>query len=497
MDGRFPTAWNSICSTFSIAYLLLSLCQISVLNAQAQVVDAVPQLADRLASPKDENPTGTLINSTSFSEFKELIPTEFQLLIESGILSFSAFRSWRSIGTFFDDQWTKEGEALAQAGVTVETLADSGIPRAFPFGSADKILQQPVLSVSQRVEQILWNTQASSAARASCSAEFLWREEKTDQYLTFRGVAQRVVPKKFRPEDKTRQLFRERVTFLSPKAMQGLSWLTFRFIADSEDVVWSYSPAIKKMRQLVGTNRSDSFLGTPAALDDLFGFSTKIQTVEGVAISEELMLAPFLGLDSLTLKVEEPGCFNSIAETIDDKGDSHTHSPQLASKLGLDSTKLVFVPRPVFRLDLMQRDPYALVGRQIVYIDKELFVPLYKVSYDRAGALQKLVIIPHAAVHSPDGQVHTWVPTATFVYDLKAKSLVTITYTKVRFCEQSDTKADLATFDPKALIPPAAESIKRDTVKKDLVNVDPEQQRIPVTDLAPAATPTVAHTSGE
>jgi hypothetical protein len=459
------------------------------LSAQ-DVVDAVSPLVDRLASPKDENLNGTPINSASLSEFKALIPIEFQSLIESGLFSFSAFRSWRMSSPYLDEQWIKEAAAIAPSATSVEVLADTGIPHTFPFGSYDKIIQQPVLSAAQKVEQILWNSQALSAARASFAAEFLWKEERAEQHLGFRGTIRRIVPRKFRVEDKTKQLFRERMTITSPKALEGLSWLTFRFVMDSEDVVWSYSPAIKKVRPLVGTNRSDPFLGTPAALDDLLGFSTKIQLVEGIATTEELLLAPFYALDSLPLKSGEPGCFNFIAEQGHKKYAVRAEPasvPQSINKLPLNLPQLVLVPRPILRLELLQRDPYALGGRQVLYVDRELFIPLYKVSYDRAGAIRKLVITPHVAVSASSGQAKTWLPSATIVYDVKAKSLLTVEYQKIAFCEQADAAIDLASFDPKALSAPRVDADKK--VKAAEV--------IPTVVLAPAATNESAHTSGE
>lgn len=445
---------------------------------------------EKLASPRDEHLAGTLINSSSVHEFQNLIPHELRSLVEAGELSFSAFRSWRISGALLDEQWIKEGQGLAT--LTPELLATNGMPRAFPFGSFEKISQQPVLSQAQRIEQMLWNSQAASASRFSYSAEFLWSEESAVRNLAFRGALQRVIPRKLRPDDRTKQLFRERITLTAPKSLQGLSWLTFRFVDDAEDVVWSYAPAIKKVRQLVGTNRSDPFLGSAAAVDDLLGFSTKIQLAHGAALAEDLLLAPVYALDVLPLKSDEPGCFSFIPES-KTKDLSNRNAPSLTPKTAdepsLQLSALMFVPRSLIRLELMQGDPYALGGREVLYLDRELFIPFYKVSYDRAGSIRKLVITPYAAVQSPQGQVRTWVPSATYVYEVKTKSLATISYQKVRFCEQADSTATLAAFDPKAMIPVVAEPIKKPVI------ID----QVPVLHLAPAATPTTAEhsTSGE
>ena len=430
---------------------------IRVVSAESSSIEELAATQNKLASPRDENPGGTLINQASIGEFATLVPEELRPLVESGQLTFSAFRAARFSGATIDDAWIQDSAARAQKDDSIEEIAKNGMPRAFPFGSFEAISQRSTLTVSEKVRQILWNQAAFLAARVSFSAEFSFQEllPKT-QGVAFRGQVRRIIPQRFRQNDQTKQLFRERFLIDTPKVLHGLSWLTFRFIDSSEDVVWAYSPANKKTRQLVASNRSDPFLGTPFALDDIFGHSGKIDTVAGISVEEVFSLAPLFSLDNMPLKPEEPGCF-SFESIYPKSGEAGVLAPSSTQKTAdepaLQLVNTNFVPRTLIRIEMSQRDPYALLGRQVVYVDAETFITLYKLSYDRTGALRKVAITAHATVSAPQDQVKIWLPTSTHLYDLQTKASASLAYLKTKFCEQSDSSVTLSDFEPKGLLP--------------------------------------------
>src|SRR5262249_27133991 len=55
-------------------------------------------------------------------------------------------------------------------------------------------------------------------------------------------------------------------------------------------------------------------------------------------------------------------------------------------------TNLHMTSRPVWILELTPKDPYYAYGRQILWIDKELFFGYYKEIYDRAGEYWKTIV---------------------------------------------------------------------------------------------------------
>lgn len=417
-------------------------------GAETEAIE-IPVLS-KLASPKDENPSGTQINEHNLGEFEQLIPDELKPAIKAADISLTAFRSLRTAGDAFDDRWLAVSAERVATPDMLEQVIRDGFPRSFLFSSSIKVLDDATLSIRQQGEQLLWNAQSPVASRASYGADFTLAENGATQGFSLRGSVQRVVPRRFRAEDRTGQLFRERIRIESPAVLKGLSWLTFRFINEQEDVVWAHSPAIKKTRQITSTNRSDPFLGSPLAAEDLLGFAGKIQLLEGVRISRQLLVAPFFSLETLALK-SEAACATFVP-------DRRRHAPAAASASEGKMTHapssiadMSFVPRELVRIDLLQRDPYSIYGRQVIYLDAENLAPYYKFVFNRTGQLEKIVITAHALVASADAKIKTIVPTSTFIRSNSDKRTATITYDRIRFCEEGDPTVTLTDFDPKGL----------------------------------------------
>jgi Protein of unknown function (DUF1329) len=448
---------------FSIFRLIAIVFVFYPLTIQAQVYSdeelAATQL--KLASPRDENPVGTLINQATSSEFHVLIPKEFQELVSNGQFVLSAFRGARLNGATIGKEWLNGSIELAKQTNSIEERLKSGAQQAFPYGTLESINQQQTLTVAERTQQLLWNNLLIYAAYASLSADITLQEISAEQTTVLKGQIKRVAPQKFRQDDRTGQLFREKFSISAPKSLKNMAWLTFRFIDAAEDVLWSHSPAINKTRQLVNSNRADGLLGSPISLDDFFGFSAKTQLVEGSLVSEGVFLTPFYSLDSLPIKPEEPGCYsflpekkkNSVVSGID---------PVLGQKTitepFFNMSNLNFIPRRLIRIELSQKDPYSVIGRQVVYLDAESFAAIYRITYDRKGSLQKYSVNAYALAGSTDSQVKLWLPTNSIIYDLKSKANMKLTYEILRICQQADSTVVIGDYDPKGLAKHTPES---------------------------------------
>lgn len=404
----------------------------------------------KLASPKDENPSGTLINEHNLGEYELLVVPELEPLVKAGEMPLTAFRSLRVSGSLFDARWDSASAEQAALPDVLSSAEQQGFSRAFPYPAASAIIDNGALSIAQQTAQLLWNAQAPLAGFASSGVDFTLVETSATQAFSLKGSLQRIVPRRFRAEDKTGQLFRERLRVESPQLLRGLSWLTFRFVNQQEDVVWAYSPAIKKTRQITSTNRSDAFLGTPIAADDLFGFSGKIQMLDGISVATLQGLAPFLSLDSAALK-PDGGCLVVSPERKRRAPGGGVSAGAREAGVVQIGQEMNFVPRDLVRIELLQRDPYSIYGRQIIYLDKETFAPFYKIVFDRSGALAKIVITAHLAASSTDGAVKTVLPALTQVRIPGEKRSATVSYDRLRVCEETDTVLSLGEFDPRGI----------------------------------------------
>ena len=63
--------------------------------------------------------------------------------------------------------------------------------------------------------------------------------------------------------------------------------------------------------------------------------------------------------------------------------------PQLSPWL---PTSVTAVPRKVWLLELVPNDPFYEGGREILFIDQEMMLPVMKITFDRIGELQKTIV---------------------------------------------------------------------------------------------------------
>ena len=264
----------------------------------------------------------------------------------------------------------------------------------------------------------------------------------------------------------------EVLDYFSPSAVFGMASITWRYRGAEDDLVWLYSPVIGKSRQVFGANRSDPILGGVLTIDDLFCFSTKLQSVEAKVVGEKALLVPLPSLTPLKLVMEPVlsapnaalldrltrrqlssvpgGDAGSIGKALTVRGafqreDGVTSSvqwnydtrefPQGAPWI---PTSVLFAPREVWILELSPLDPYYLAGRQILVVDKETMLPVYKVVYDRAGAYQKTVVSAWSRAISDDKKTSFPVNSFTLVVDKDGTHAMTVSADYVRTFQGAD-----------------------------------------------------------
>jgi hypothetical protein len=98
------------------------------------------------------------------------------------------------------------------------------------------------------------------------SAKGIDRKAGQDVYfLYYDGQPREWAPK----ENPQNMLFQFVASTLDPADLQGTTALSWRYRdADRRDAVWSYVPALRRVRPISPTNRSDGFLGSDMSQDD-------------------------------------------------------------------------------------------------------------------------------------------------------------------------------------------------------------------------------------
>lgn len=422
--------------------------------------EGVPPLPDVAKGPP------VLINSANVQSWKSLLVPELLSSVKSGVVSPAARAKlgyfWR-----FDDEW--EGQSyknfstnrLALVGGSTVLRADVALNRGFPFGAEAEVLTESTPELLGA--RVLWNAQSVWWGQGSLDAEFdlSWLKEGRP-VRALRGEFIRAYPALLGMEGSA-QIFRERLTLIAPEVIKGLAWLTYRFRGGDEDVVWFYSPAIRKARQLTGSNRSDVIARGVTAMDDLFVWSGKAELVDATADRSVVALAPFAGTALGQLSPAGEQCF----EANFGGGAEEGTMAQISSVLDEANTVLsnaVFVPRRMWRVELTSGDPYSLYGRQVLYVDKASMLPIYKFVYDRSAHLWKTVVGVFGLGTTADRKTKRPYAAGHIVIDHLKEETNVIRFSRFTSCRRPTAQFAPANFDPRKLWPqptPVPESPKK------------------------------------
>ncbi|RMG43887.1 MAG: DUF1329 domain-containing protein [Candidatus Dadabacteria bacterium] len=436
----------------------------------AVMVPKMPEVVKKLASASKEISSRTIIKAANLKEYSTIILPELKSLIERSGFEIQAASKlryrWR-----YDDLWEKTSDTpLADDLLLKDGSLKELVPmkRGYLFGDWQQLLQQQQEDLGQKARKIMWNIESVRWSQPYSEAEFrLVRNKKENKIAEFSGSLTRVYTRAVNPADRSIQLFREKLSFQTPAVLNGLSFLTLRFFGPDEDMLWEYSPAIKKVRQLTGSNRTDPLVGSYVSLDDLFVWSGK---QEQIKVSGDLklqsLLSPFYTLD-MTRAIKDQankGCViinikegqeSPISEATSSLFYDEKTTIQPSSVLMADAA--TFVPRFLWRVSLLSRDPYSLYGRQVLYVDVYSMLPVLKVVYDRAGRLWKLVAGFAGLALDIDSKIRFPFYSDIFVYDFQKHDSSLMSFRNFRYCSRLPQNVSLESLTPTGLAPQVAQ----------------------------------------
>lgn len=420
-------------------------------TGSAAETEILPEGVPPLPSGTSVSPV--VINSATVGAWKAVLVPELVPSIRAGELALVARRElgyrWR-----IDDAW--EAQSRRNGAEHVRGLAEgSTLLRAevpvnygYPFGGEAEVLTGS--SPGLLGARLVWNMHGAWWGLGSLASEFetTWLKKGRPTRVV-RGRFLRVYPGAL-GADKSAQIFREKITFVGPTALAGLTWLTYRFFGMDEDVVWFYSAALDKARQLTGSNRSDALARGALSADDLLVWSGKAELVDALAERSAVALVPFPGVGLGQIgSGRSAGCVTAAhGEVLEESGTSANVEPaQLFDRA-------TFVPRRLWRVELTSNDPYSLYGRQIVYVDKASMLPVYKFVYDRSGYLWKTVIGTFGLASTADRSLKMPFVDSQVVIDHLREETNVVRFSGFEVCRQPTAETVPAAFDPRKLWPP-------------------------------------------
>jgi hypothetical protein len=151
---------------------------------------------------------------------------------------------------------------------------------------------------------------------------------------------------------------------VAPFDMKGVGQLSFRYLsAARQDDTWLYVPAIRRIRRMSTSQRSDSLFGQDTDQDSYWGFSGHI------AWSEWKLLG--------------------VKEVLGVVHRKH-YPPQRCPGGGDFAYCDEWEKRPVYVIEGVSKMPQYAYSKRILYLDSEAWVVLYSDIYDKRGELWKV-----------------------------------------------------------------------------------------------------------
>src|SRR5262249_23218924 len=174
----------------------------------------------------------------------------------------------------------------------------------------------------------------------------------------------------------------------APADLSGTASLEWRFRDPTKrDQSWTYVPALRRVRQISPTNRSDGFLGSDLSQDDGSFFNGKPEdfTWKLVGEREALVLADPASLAGKVEQAVKPG--GGYVETWGEGQKVVGYQDPEWKGSAWAPLAPVLVKRKLWVVEATPRDSYYLFGRIELGLDQETFQGAVTRKFDGHGAL--------------------------------------------------------------------------------------------------------------
>ena len=187
------------------------------------------------------------------------------------------------------------------------------------------------------------------------------------------------------PENPQRLLQQYIAAAESPQDLYGTTALQWRFKTGKRDLMWTYIPALRRIRSVSPANRSDGFLGSDISQDDGPFF-------DGLPSDFEWKLAG----EGEVMRLTDP--YSLKGEVGREALPDGTYREQIRSDISPFGARdpnwkgvpwapvpTVLTKRPVWIVEGVPKDKYYLYGKIQLMIDKETFAGVYNRKFSWQG----------------------------------------------------------------------------------------------------------------
>jgi hypothetical protein len=203
---------------------------------------------------------------------------------------------------------------------------------------------------------------------------------------------------------------------VSPYEVVGVVTLEWVYLNPKQwNSLWTFVPALKRVRTLNAANGSDSLFASDLAHDDPYLFSGKVQYFTWKLVGAQNALVPYTQPNPKPLQPAERGYVLEHEKDVIATG----WDTQGWTGKAWWPTNYNLVSRPVWIVEASAKDSQYAYGRQILWIDRELYVGYYKEAYDKAGQLWRVLLNSVSVGRTADGSFSVAQPDFTLSVDEK------------------------------------------------------------------------------
>lgn len=177
--------------------------------------------------------------------------------------------------------------------------------------------------------------------------------------------------------------------------------------------LWVFVPELKRVRRLNAANGSDSLFGSNLSHDDPYLFSGKVQYFSWKLISAQDALVPYtLPNPKVLAKTERGYQLESPKDLLTMGWEAHDWQGKAWWPVNY-----ALVRRSVWVVEATAKDPQYAYSRQILWIDRDLYIGYYKETYDRSGQLWRVLLNSVSVGRTAEGDFSIAQPDFTLSVD--------------------------------------------------------------------------------
>jgi len=439
--------------TFLVSVTLLSICLTS--QAMADWKEAQSAIFQQL-----QVKPGDVIDSSNWEKINDILPSSVVKWVKRGdfIMNIEEFK-WDYSPDLAWQQKTLANAGKYDVGPEGEFIVkDTGEPPLYvdgdPFPTID-IKKDPNAAV-----KIVYNAFFKSSRVGNLRQEFVvdWiGRNGLERQVTGEWLMRYYWMRPDGPVDNpSKFLVTEFTKVNTPYDLAGILSLNQTAIANTPNQVYSYVPAIRRVKKVSGTTRSSPFLGSDLVNDDAQGFGGKIESMNWKVIDRKIILLPFVkwGMSDPAQFTEQPNGSWSASGNL--RGPRIGYEVKDWKGAPWAPVDYAWVPRNVYIVEATPKDPYYNYGRMIYYID-EVAGFSWKVIYDKSDDYWKTLVVSMVpAKWGSDHKISFSSPVASLVVDDKTDH-ATISYSFGSYGQHkcnvfySDPTVSSNIFNPTAL----------------------------------------------